>query len=99
MSGTPLEQVLLSAAMLESFREEIDNLQSEFSRFEQAKRFCFLQEEALLDIELVTPTLKVRRAVLERKYAKYIDRLYREDKPFVIPEMAASTVATLSPVS
>jgi hypothetical protein len=34
---------------------------------------------------LVTPTLKVRRRVLERKYGPFIERLYAEDKPFVIP--------------
>jgi long-chain acyl-CoA synthetase len=85
--------------MLQLYREEIDMLQAEFSRYEQTKRFCFLKEEALLDIELVTPTLKVRRSVLERKYAKYIEQLYREDKPFLIPEMAGANMASLSPVS
>ncbi len=79
------EEILLSPTVLELFRESIDSLQSEFSRFEQIKRFCFLHEEALLDLELVTPTQKVRRNVLERKYAQWIDQLYRQDKPFVIP--------------
>jgi long-chain acyl-CoA synthetase len=79
------EGVLLSAPVLELYREAIDQLQAGFSRFEQTKRFCFLGDEALLDTELVTPTLKVRRRVLERKYGPFIERLYAEDKPFVIP--------------
>jgi long-chain acyl-CoA synthetase len=81
------EDLLLAAPILELYREAIDSLQSEFSRFEQAKRFCFLREEALLDRDLVTPTEKIRRAVLERKYDKYIDQLYRQDAPFVIPDI------------
>jgi len=99
LSDQAPDQLLFSPAMLQLYREEIDMLQAEFSRYEQTKRFCFLKEEALLDIELVTPTLKVRRSVLERKYAKYIEQLYREDKPFLIPEMAGANMASLSPVS
>lgn len=98
LQDLPHDELLLSPVILDLYREAIDSQQSEFSRFEQTKRFCFLKEEALLDLELVTPTQKVRRAVLERKYARYIDQIYREDRPFVIPELAASTAA-LSPVS
>jgi hypothetical protein len=29
--------------------------------------------------------LKVRRAVLERKYAEWIGRMYQQDDPLVIP--------------
>jgi long-chain acyl-CoA synthetase len=82
------EELLLSAPVLELYREAIDSLQAEFSRFEQAKRFCFLREEALLDSDLVTPTEKIRRGVFERKYEKYIDQLYRQDAPFVIPALS-----------
>ena len=96
--NTAQDELLLTPAVLNHFRETLDSLQAEFSRFEQAKKFCLLKEEALLDIELVTPTQKVRRPVLERKYAKYIDQLYREDKPFVIP-VAASAPVSLSSVS
>jgi long-chain acyl-CoA synthetase len=76
---------LLAAPIVELFRRELDSLQAEFSNFEKAKRFCFLSEEALLDTELVTPTLKVRRAVLERKYAGWIGRIYQQEDPLVIP--------------
>ena len=79
------EELLLSAPILELYRETIDTLQAGFSRFEQTKRFCFMGDAALLDLELVTPTLKVRRRVLERKYGASIDRLYADEKPFVIP--------------
>ncbi len=60
-------------------------MQAEFSPFERAKRFCFLNEEALLDTELVTPTHKIRRSVLERKYADWIRQMYHQEDPLVIP--------------
>ena len=52
------EELLLMPPMVALFREELNAYQAEFSSFEQAKRFCFLKEEALLDTELVTPTLE-----------------------------------------
>ena len=79
------DKLLLAPAVVALFRQELETLQADFSSFEQAKRFCFLNEEALLDTELVTPTLKVRRSVLERKYADWIGQMYQQDAPLVIP--------------
>lgn len=79
------EDLLTSLPMVARFREEVDQWQAEFSPFERVKRFCFLKEEALLDTELVTPTLKVRRTVLERKYDRWIRQMYQQEDPVVIP--------------
>jgi len=79
------DELLLAAPVVALFRQELTALQSEFSSFEQVKRFCFLNEEALLDTELVTPTQKVRRSVLERKYAEWIRQMYHQEDPLVIP--------------
>jgi len=78
-------ELLLAPPVVALFRAELAALQADFSPFERAKRFCFLTEEALLDTELVTPTQKVRRAVLERKYADWILRMYQHEDPLVIP--------------
>jgi len=80
------DELLLAAPVVALFREELESLQAEFSSFERAKRFCFLREEALLDTELVTPTQKVRRSVLERKYADWIRQMYQQEDPLVIPQ-------------
>ena len=79
------DELLLAPPVVALFREELESLQAGFSSFERAKRFCFLNEEALLDTELVTPTQKVRRSVLERKYAEWIRQMYQQDDPLVIP--------------
>jgi len=85
LAHTSHEQMLLAPQVVALFRAELDSLQADFSPFERAKRFCFLTEEALLDTELVTPTQKVRRAVLERKYAEWIRQMYQQEDPLVIP--------------
>jgi long-chain acyl-CoA synthetase len=79
------EELLVAPPVVALFREELERWQTDFSSFERAKRFCFLKEEALLDTELVTPTQKIRRAVLERKYAEWILRMYQQEDPLVIP--------------
>jgi long-chain acyl-CoA synthetase len=81
------EELLLMPAIVALFREEVNGQQAELSSFEQAKRFCFLKEEALLDTELVTPTLKVRRTVLEHKYADWIGRMYQHEDPVIVPAL------------
>lgn len=69
------------------FRNELAAHQAELAPFEQAKRFCFLREEALTDPELVTPTQKVRRSALERRYVDWIGKMYTHDgAPAVIHE-------------
>jgi long-chain acyl-CoA synthetase len=89
------DELLLAPRLVALFREELESLQSDFSSFERVKRFCFLKEEALLDTELVTPTQKVRRSVLERKYAEWIGQMYQQEYPLVVPlpEQAVSAAS------
>jgi long-chain acyl-CoA synthetase len=79
------DELLVAPTVVALLRQELESLQAEFSSFERVKRFCFLNEEALLDTELVTPTQKIRRSVLERKYADWIRQMYQQEKPFVVP--------------
>jgi long-chain acyl-CoA synthetase len=85
LTFSSFDELLLARPVVALFREELESVQAGFSSFERAKRFCFLKEEALLDTELVTPTQKVRRSVLERKYANWIRQMYQQEDPLVIP--------------
>jgi long-chain acyl-CoA synthetase len=85
LAGKSREELLRSPEIAALYRQELSKWQAEFAPFEQAKRFGFLHEEALLDTELVTPTLKVRRSVLERKYGGWIGQMYQQEDPLVIP--------------
>lgn len=79
------EELLTSPEIVSLFQRELETHQSDLARFERAKRFCFLPEEALLDPELVTPSDKMRRRVLESRYAAWIDRMYAREEPLVLP--------------
>ncbi len=54
----------------------IDELNSELARFEQVKRFAVLRRDFSLDHDELTPTMKLRRRVIEEHFAAEIDELY-----------------------
>jgi len=93
VTSNSYDELLLAPSVVALFRKELESLQTDFSSFERVKRFCFLNEEALLDTELVTPTQKVRRSVLERKYAEWIRQMYQQEDPLVIPRPEPAVLA------
>lgn len=52
---------------------------SDFARFEQPKKVALLSAEFTIESGVLTPTQKVKRRVVEERYADVIDRLYRDD--------------------
>ncbi len=50
-----------------------------FARIEQVKRFAILPHDLTMQAGELTPTLKVRRAVVYDRYASFFDRLYETE--------------------
>jgi long-chain acyl-CoA synthetase len=57
----------------------IDEVNEKFARVEQVKKFAILDHDLSQETGELTPTLKVKRAVVADKYAGEIERLYAED--------------------
>ena len=55
---------------------EIERLNKQLASFETIKKFCILEDELSQDNEEVTPTLKVKRAVIEKRYGHLIEGMY-----------------------
>jgi long-chain acyl-CoA synthetase len=55
---------------------ELDRLQKDFSSYERVRRFTLLAEPFTVENNLLTPTLKVKRKEVERRYADLIDAMY-----------------------
>ena len=49
---------------------------SEFANYERPKKVAVLAREFTIDSGMLTPTLKIRRRVVEQRYAEVIDGLY-----------------------
>jgi long-chain acyl-CoA synthetase len=62
----------------ELYEREIYNVIKDFARVEQIKRFRVLDTVWGIDTGELTPSLKVKRRVIEEKYAEIIDSMYRD---------------------
>ncbi|MBE7324899.1 long-chain fatty acid--CoA ligase [Nocardioides sp. Y6] len=66
----------------------VDRANEKLSRPEQVKAFALLAHEWTAESEELTPSLKLKRRVVSRKYAELVDGLYADDR-----QGAGSTVA------
>ncbi len=58
--------------------KEIENLNANFGKWEQIKKFTLLSNEWTSDSGELTPTMKVKRKVISGKYKKVIEAMYAE---------------------
>ncbi len=57
--------------------ENIDHLQKDLANFERVRRFTLLQRPFTIEEGELTPSLKIRRKIVEERYAELIDGMYR----------------------
>ncbi|MGN6371931.1 MAG: AMP-dependent synthetase/ligase [Solirubrobacteraceae bacterium] len=60
-------------------QQAVDEVNSKLARIEQIKRFAILDHDLSQDGGELTPTLKVKRAVVYDRYAELFDALYRTE--------------------
>lgn len=58
------------------YKEKINELQAELSEFEKVKKFTLMPAEFDINTGEITPTLKVKRNVVLKKYADLIEEMY-----------------------
>ncbi len=62
--------------VLETIRREISEVNHQLASFETIKRFSILQQEFTVEAGELTPSLKVKRKVLDQKFKKQLEALY-----------------------
>ena len=55
---------------------ELDRVNKKFARVEQIKKFFLLENQLTAEDEELTPTMKLKRKLVEKKYAAQIDAMY-----------------------
>lgn len=56
---------------------EIDRVNRKFARVEQVKKFFLLDTQLSAEDEELTPTMKLKRKLVQQKYAQQIEAMYR----------------------
>ncbi|REJ76347.1 MAG: long-chain fatty acid--CoA ligase [Acidobacteria bacterium] len=64
--------------VIQFFSDQIDEHCEGLARFETVKRIALLSEELTVEGGELTPTLKIKRRVIDEKYSLVINRLYEE---------------------
>ncbi len=63
------------------FREAVEAANAELAHYEQIRQFRVLPVTLTVEGGQLTPTLKVRRRVVEKEFAALMDEMYREARP------------------
>jgi long-chain acyl-CoA synthetase len=64
--------------VIDLYRRQIDTLTPGLSSFEKIKGFALIEKELSVEAGELTPTLKVKRRVVDDRYRDVIDRIYKE---------------------
>jgi long-chain acyl-CoA synthetase len=58
-------------------QSELDRVNKKFARVEQIKKFFLLETQLTAEDEELTPTMKLKRKLVEKKYESQIEAMYR----------------------
>jgi long-chain acyl-CoA synthetase len=71
-----LEQLAEAEEVVALVQAELDRANANYAQVEQVKRFAILKRDLSIDDGELTPTLKVKRMVVNERYAELLDSLY-----------------------
>lgn len=69
-------EVVKNEKVIHFYKEKIQELQSHLSDFEKVKKFTLMPAEFEINSGEITPTLKIKRNVVLKKYADVIEKMY-----------------------
>lgn len=74
--STDKREMIADKRTIDMIREEVKRLTVDLADYEKVKRVALLPSEFTIDGGELTPTLKVRRRIVEEKYGDLIESLY-----------------------
>ncbi|MDQ3593093.1 MAG: AMP-binding protein, partial [Actinomycetota bacterium] len=77
MSGASYEKVVSSDKMHEVVQGYVDKLNAKLNRWETIKRFLLLEHDLTVESGELTPSMKVKRRVVEDNHRDELDAFYK----------------------
>jgi long-chain acyl-CoA synthetase len=71
------EELIRLSEVTDLIQKQLDKYNPGFGHVEQIKKFVLLPEEWTVDTRELTPSLKIRRKVIEQKYLMEIEEIYK----------------------
>ena len=74
--GSSMEEICKNEALIEAIQSDITEHNQHFGKWEQIKKFELIPEVWSIDGGHLTPTMKVKRKVVQEKYQSLCDKIY-----------------------
>jgi long-chain acyl-CoA synthetase len=78
ITASTKEELCQHAHVIELIQKQVDSLTPDLAKYEKVKRVALLEEELTIEGGELTPTLKIKRRIVDEKYKEIIDRIYDE---------------------
>jgi long-chain acyl-CoA synthetase len=72
-----VSELVKNPAIVSIIEKDIQNLQKDLANFERVRKFVLLDRQFSLEEGEITPTLKVKRKIIEERYAHLIEDMYK----------------------
>ena len=71
-----IEELLSKSKIQEFYEKKLEEIQHSLANFEKVKKFKLLAHDFSMQLEELTPTLKIRRQIIHQHFSKLIDEMY-----------------------
>lgn len=69
-------ELVVKKEIIDFYKEKINEIQQHLSDFEKVKKFTLMPSEFEINSGEITPTLKIKRNIVLKKYADIIEKMY-----------------------
>jgi long-chain acyl-CoA synthetase len=78
-------ELIANPKVQELYEGIVEGINGNLARFEKLKRVLLVADEFTADNGVLTPTMKLKRRVIEERYKKQIDELYAQAEATTVP--------------
>lgn len=74
-----LTTLVRNPKVIQAYQQIVDRVNQELAHFESIKRICVVPDEWSVETDELTPSLKLKRRIVEKKYEKQIADFYADE--------------------
>jgi len=79
LQGLSIQEMMEHPKILERFRNQIDRKTADLNPYEKIVKFSLIEKAFSLENDMLTNTLKIKRRMVEEKYASLIEEMYNSE--------------------